>query len=166
MREGYESAGFRVSGMALAGKAADELQGSSGIESRTIASWLYRHDRGDIQLTKKDVVVLDEAGMVNNSTMERVLDAVNRAGAKAILVGDAEQLQPIQAGCPFRVLSEELKATEIVTVRRQNAAWQRQGTQDLSRGRGVLALKAYQENGCVHRGAGEDLVAPLSLIHI
>ena len=158
VRAGYEAEGYRVSGMALAGKAAEELQQSSGIESRTIASWLYRYDEGQIQLTKKDVVVLDEAGMVNNATMERVLDAVNQSGAKAILVGDAEQLQPIQAGCPFRSLSENLGVAEIATVRRQREPWQRQATQDLSTGRGTEALAAYRKNGYVHEAPSEELV--------
>ena len=158
VRAGYEAEGFRVSGMALAGKAAEELQQSSGIESRTIASWLYRFDQGEIQLTKKDVVVLDEAGMVNNATMERVLDAVNQSGAKVILVGDAEQLQPIQAGCPFRTLSEKLGVAEIATVRRQYEAWQRNATRDLSTGRGKAALAAYRDNGCVHEAPSEELV--------
>ena len=160
-REGYEKAGFRVSGMALAGKAADELSKSSGIESRTIASWLYRVDKGDITLTKKDVVVVDEAGMMNNTTMERVLDAVNQAGAKVILVGDAEQLQPIERGTPFLALSEAHGASEISAVRRQNPAWQREATEQLSRQDGGKALAAYRKAGCVHAGAGESLVPAL-----
>jgi len=161
VRAGYESVGYRVSGMALAGKAADELSQSAGIESRTIASWLYRVDTGDIELTKKDVVVLDEAGMVNNTTMERVLDAVNQAGAKVILVGDAEQLQPIERGTPFLSLSEEHGASEISAVRRQNHAWQREATEQLSRQSGGEALAAYEQASCVHEGAAETLVPAL-----
>jgi len=160
-REGYERAGFKVSGMALAGKAADELSQSSGIESRTIASWLYRVDKGDITLTKKDVVVVDEAGMVNNTTMERVLNAVNQAGAKVILVGDAEQLQPIERGTPFLSLSEAHGASEISAVRRQNHGWQREATEQLSRQDGSNALAAYRRAGCVHAGAAESLVPAL-----
>lgn len=161
VRDAYEQSGYRVSGMALAGKAADELSKSSGIDSRTMASWLYRYDQGEISLGQKDVLVMDEAGMVHNGSMERVLDAANQAGAKVILVGDAEQLQPIERGTPFRSLSDEHGAVEISEVRRQADAWQRKATQDLSNQRGVHALSAYREAGCVHEGSQENLVPAL-----
>ena len=40
VRESYEREGFKVQGIALAGVAAQNLQKESGIESKTIASWL------------------------------------------------------------------------------------------------------------------------------
>lgn len=161
VREGYETAGYRVSGVALAGKAADELRRSSGIASRTLASWLYRLDQGMLSIDSTDVIVLDEAGMVHNGTMNRVLDAANRVGAKVILVGDAEQLQPIQAGCPFRSLSDAHGVARIDTVRRQSQGWQREATQALSRGEGWAALSAYDSRGHTHLGAEASLVPAL-----
>ena len=161
VRAGYEQAGYRVSGVALAGKAADELRRSSGIESRTLASWLYRKEAGMLSLDSKDVIVMDEAGMVHNGTMNRVLDAANRGGAKVILVGDAEQLQPIQAGCPFRSLSDAHGVSRIDTVRRQSSAWQREATQALSRGEGETALSAYTQAGHVHEASEKSLVPKL-----
>lgn len=96
-REAWEAQGYQVKGAALAGKAAEGLQISSGITSRSLASWEYawRCDR-DL-LTKRDVFVIDEAGMVGTRQMQRVLEHVEQAGAKAVLVGDTEQLQAIEA---------------------------------------------------------------------
>jgi len=57
-------------------------------------------------LTSSDVVVIDEAGMIGSGQMDRVLLAAEQAGAKVVLVGDAEQLQAIEAGASFRALTE------------------------------------------------------------
>ena len=150
VREAYESAGHRVTGIALAGKSAEELEASAGIESRTIASWLFAVKQGREEINRGDVITLDEAGMVNNATMLEVLETVERAGAKLIVVGDGEQLQAIQAGCPFRDLSVQHGFAEIETIRRQKDAWQRQATLDLARGRAKEAVAAYREAGRIH----------------
>ena len=71
--------------------------------SRTLASlestgWKQGRER----LAERDVVVLDEAGMVGSRQMERIVSEVHERGAKLVLVGDAEQLQPIEAGAAIR----------------------------------------------------------------
>ncbi len=71
-------------------------------------------DRFDAaRLTKRDVVVLDEAAMVGSRDMKRLLQMASEAGAKVVLVGDAEQLQAIDAGGAFRALRERHGAIEI-----------------------------------------------------
>lgn len=94
-RIAWEANGRRVIGAALAGKAAEGLEGSSGIRSRTIASWERAWADGNDQLQKGDVLVVDEAGMVSSEQLARVLKAVESAEAKVVLVGDPMQLQPI-----------------------------------------------------------------------
>ncbi|PTD30850.1 hypothetical protein C5N13_00180, partial [Sinorhizobium meliloti] len=95
-RVAWEGEGRRVIGAALAGKAAEGLEDSSGIRSRTLASWELAWESGRKQLNRADVLVIDEAGMVSSQQMARILKAVEDAGAKAVLVGDAMQLQPIE----------------------------------------------------------------------
>ena len=154
VREAYQDGGHKVSGLTLAGKAAEELQLSAGIESRTIASWLLAVKQGREVVNRGDVLVMDEAGMNNNKTTEQVLDILDRAGAKLIMVGDAEQLQPIQAGCPFRDLTVQQGFAEIGTIRRQTEQWQRDATRALSEGKGRAALAAYEKHGHVHSFGG------------
>ena len=93
----------------------------SGIGSRTLASleWAWKEGREADLLTSRDVLVVDEAGMVGSRQMERVLSAARAAGAKVVLVGDPEQLQAIEAGAAFRALAERHGAAEIGAVRRQ-----------------------------------------------
>ncbi|RUV65758.1 Dtr system oriT relaxase, partial [Mesorhizobium sp. M5C.F.Cr.IN.023.01.1.1] len=107
-REAWELAGYRVVGAALAGKAAEGLEKEAGIPSRTLASWELRWKEGRDALDEKTVFVLDEAGMVASKQMALFVEATVHAGAKLVLVGDAEQLQPIEAGAAFRAIVERI----------------------------------------------------------
>lgn len=64
--------------------------------------------------------VLDEAGMVGSAQMSRFTSAVEAAGAKLILLGDARQLQPIEAGAAFRAIAEDAGYIELTGVRRHS----------------------------------------------
>ena len=94
-----------------------------------------------------------KAGMVSSKQMATLVSAVERAGAKLVLVGDAAQLQPIEAGAAFRAIVERIGAAELTAVRRQRAVWQQQATQDLSQGNVRRALAAYRAAGALHQPA-------------
>lgn len=121
-RQAWDEAGLQVIGSALAGKAADGLQQGSGIASQTLHSLLSELDNDQRQLDEKTVVVVDEAGMIGTRQLHRLLGHIHTAGAKAILVGDHQQLQPIDAGGVFRRLSEELGYAGLEEIRRQQDA--------------------------------------------
>ncbi len=153
-REAWEAAGYRVHGAALAGKAAEGLQASSGITSRTLASWRMSWTKDRDRLGKGDVLVVDEAGMVSSRQLAPLLATVERAGAKVVLVGDPEQLQPIGPGAGFRALSERTGFLELEAIRRQRKDWQREASVALGT-RGTRAgLAAYHESGAI--GFSED----------
>ncbi len=162
-REVWEDAGYTVRGAALSGIAAEGLENGSGIASRTIASMEHGWAQGRDLLTASDVLVIDEAGMVGTRQMERVLSHAAEAGAKVVLVGDAEQLQSIEAGAAFRSLHERHGGVEITEIRRQRIDWQRDATRHLATGRTGEALRAYAHRGMVHAAdtreqAREDLI--------
>jgi len=161
-RQAWEAAGYRVRGAALSGIAAEGLEGGSGIESRTLASLEWGWNEGRDALTSRDVLVVDEAGMVGSRQMERVLSAAQQAGAKVVLVGDPEQLQAIEAGAAFRALAERHGAAEIGEVRRQREGWQRDATRELATGRTGGALGRYERAGMVEgHGTREEARAAL-----
>ncbi len=149
-REAWEAEGFAVRGAALSGIAAENLEGGSGIASRTLASLEHQWEKGRDLLTARDVLVIDEAGMIGSRQMERVLSAAHGAGAKVVLVGDPEQLQAIEAGAAFRSIAERHCAVEITAIRRQRDDWQRDATRALATGRTGDAIEAYRERGMVH----------------
>jgi Ti-type conjugative transfer relaxase TraA len=117
--EAWEAAGYKVRGVTLSGIAAENLESGSGIASRTIASMEHSWHQGRDLLTARDVLVIDEAGMVGTRQLERVLSHAAEAGAKVVLVGDPKQLQAIEAGAAFRSIHERHGGAEIGEVRRQ-----------------------------------------------
>ena len=149
-REAWEAAGYEVRGVALSGIAAENLEIGSGIASRTIAGMEHGWQQGRDLLTTRDVLVIDEAGMVGTRQLERVLSHAAEAGAKVVLVGDPRQLQAIEAGAAFRSIYERHGGAEIGEVRRQREDWQRDATRDLASGRTGHALEAYRSHGMVH----------------
>ena len=134
VRQVLEKEGYTVTGAAFAGKAADGLQADSGIKSGTIHSFLNRLEReaGNMvrgedfeEKTKwnleglqkgpgKEVWVIDEAGMVDNTTLKSLMDAAKIRGAKVILMGDDKQLPPIGVGNAFGTLVQTGKIDAMV----------------------------------------------------
>ena len=149
-REAWERAGYEVRGAALSGIAAEGLENGSGIASRTIAAHEHGWAQGRDMLTSRDVLVIDEAGMVGTRQMERVMSHAENAGAKVVLVGDPQQLQAIEAGAVFRAIHERHGGVEITEVRRQHEGWQQDATRHVATGRTGEAIGAYVERGMVH----------------
>ena len=149
-RQAWEVAGYNVQGAALAGLAAQGLQDGSGIKSGTVAGLLKRLDNGKQELTAKDVIVLDESGMLSSREMDRLLDHIDRAKAKAVLLGDPEQLQAIEAGAAFRAILERVGFADLTAVQRQQQKWQRDATRELGTGWTSDALRRYEWAGMTH----------------
>ena len=162
-RLAWEGQGFRVRGAALAGKAAEGLQKDSGIESRTLASLEWAWAQGRERLGPRDVLVIDEAGMIGSRQLGRALAEVRKSGAKVVLVGDAQQLQPIEAGAPFRAIADRIGVAGIDTIRRQqedkndrDPVWAQKASMAFAKGEVQAGLAAYRERGHVRFEASRE----------
>ena len=154
--EAWEAQGYQVHGAALAGKAAEALEESSGIQSRTLASWSYSWDNGRDLIGRGDVFVIDEAGMVGSRQLARFIGEAEERGAKIVLVGDHEQLQAIGAGAPFRAIAEQIGHVELSGIRRQRHDWQRQASVAFATHKTAEGLAAYRDHGDIHFAESRD----------
>lgn len=139
------AAGKRVTGLALAGVAARNLQEATGIECETVAMRLKQLDpspmeviqhhakqlknaaskeptyaRTDFKLTSRDIIIIDEAATLSARTFARIKDAADRAGAKIVYCGDHRQQPPIDTGSPFRAIARTVGQYELTYITRQN----------------------------------------------
>ena len=159
-RDAWESQGYRVRGVSLSGKAAQELQQSSGIKSITLKRFEmdsrgYIDDKGQEyaptdKLCHKDILVMDEAGMSGSRQTAALLQDAEQAGAKVVLIGDSRQLQAIDAGSAFRVVSQHIGYASLVDIRRQQVREDRQAVRDLRDGKADQALENLAQRHRVH----------------
>lgn len=130
--------GWRCVGLAPSAAAAKEV-GAAGIEAKTIAAFLARNGGG---LNARTLVVLDEAGMVAARDMHAVLAAVERTGARIVLVGDTRQLKAVQAGIPFAQLQMAGMATaHMQDIQRQTSATLKAAVERAAEGEVAASLR-------------------------
>lgn len=175
-KEALESEGYRVRGAAPSGVAAASLT-EIGMNASTLHALEYRiklaqkileENEGkpltprqtafikSAILTNKDVLIVDEAGMVSAKQLANIIELTKQAGAKLVLVGDPAQLQSVEAGAAFRTLLERNSSMSLTEVRRQKTDWQCEATIDLSKGNIADALKAYDQHDCIIQAKNRD----------
>ncbi|MFT9015117.1 MAG: MobF family relaxase [Acetobacter sp.] len=130
-------------------------------QSAVLRSFLNRisdpEHKQRIRLTRDDVVIVDEAGMVGTNEMNELLRETAKAGAKVILSGDTRQLKPVAPGSPLRLISETIGTERINQIRRQKVDWQRQASQHLASGDVEQAVNAYAGHDRIVIGEGQGL---------
>jgi hypothetical protein len=115
-----KSAGYKVIGLGPQHSAVHALRDAGIIESRTLQSWLADRQAGK-ELTDKTVVVIDEAGLTSARDLESAMKRIEKAGARAVLVGDIKQYESVAAGPAFAMLQKAGMETVYVTeMQRQN----------------------------------------------
>ncbi|QHP90288.1 MULTISPECIES: AAA family ATPase [Burkholderia] len=96
---------YRTIGLAPTGKVASAVAADTNPDyAGTIDKFLLEIEAGKLELGPKDMVFVDEAGMVGTRHYAKILSAVQASGAKLVLVGDNNQLDPVSAGNTFNEL--------------------------------------------------------------
>lgn len=153
-REAWEASGRRVYGVALARRAANELQESAGIPSTSLTALLQDLARRPLSTVEpRSVLVVDEASMVPTRELARLVDHVRRLDIKLVLVGDHRQLPAIGAGGAIRGLLTRLPVIELQENRRQEAQWERDALRLVRDGAAREAVQRYDDAGRIQLGA-------------
>ncbi len=125
----FEKMGMRIALSAPTGRAAKRMSETTSRDAKTVHRLLetefsgddkpsFRRDEHD-QLDE-DVIIVDEASMVDTLLFEALLKAI-KPGARLILVGDADQLPSVGAGTVlFDIIeSEKYSSVALTEIFRQ-----------------------------------------------
>ena len=126
----FNSLGMKTVLAAPTGRAAKRLSEATGEEAKTVHRMLEMEKSvdGNVRFSKNEknnltenVVIVDEASMLDLSIMAALLKAMRR-GARLILIGDSDQLPSVGAGNVLSdlVLSERIKTVRLKEIFRQS----------------------------------------------
>ena len=121
-----------VTGLAPSAAAADVLAGDLEIGTENTAKWLHEHRLGKWNLTRGQLVIIDEASLGGTFALDAITSHAQQVGAKVLLVGDWAQLAAVDAGGAFGMLVRDRgDAPELVDVRRFRNDWEKQASLQL-----------------------------------
>jgi ATP-dependent exoDNAse (exonuclease V) alpha subunit len=150
IRAAYETAGYRVIGLAPTNAVAEDMRNDGFGHAGTIHAELFALANGRRTWTRDTAVIVDEAAMVETTIMALVARWAAESGAKLILAGDDRQLSSINRGGMFAVLKDRHGAATLSAVKRQYKIDERRASEMMAEGNFHDALGIYQQKGSLH----------------
>ena len=149
VREVFEKSSYQVLGVAHSRQGAEKLsrQIGNGEQGMTLMQLFFQIDRGYSPLSRKTIVVVDDAQTIGATDMKRLLDEVYRAGVKVVISGDLKQPQAYRHSGALEAIAQSVDAIELTEVHRQEQEWAKKVVRDIADGNAVTALKMLAEKG-------------------
>ena len=143
--------GIELRGLAVSSSAVRTLESESGIASETVAQFLSqgrRPDEGAALDGRQRVYVVDEASLLGARTAHALMQLVDQEGARAIFLGDRNQLASIEAGKPFAVLADHgMKIERMAEILRQRDPELKSLVEKAAAGRTIETVAQLEQSG-------------------
>ena len=153
IREGAESAGYKVEGFAPTSRAAQKLA-----EARMDTSTLQKHlaHGQEPDTGQKRLYVLDESSLASTKQVHEFLNRLH-PNDRVLLVGDRRQHEAVEAGRPFAQLQDAgMRTVKLEEIVRQKDPELKQVVEQLARGDVGEAIKSLGKQGRVHEVRASD----------
>lgn len=102
----------QIIGLAYTGKAAAEIESSSGIQSTTLHTFLNR----EVPLPESSILVVDEASMIGSVQLHQLIKRAYDSNSKIVLLGDIKQFKGVGGGDMFSRLQEQPDICNTVAI--------------------------------------------------
>lgn len=120
VRDGIEERGKKFIGFAPSAAASRGVMREEGFEKADTLAQLLHNPKMQEQC-KDSVIWVDEAGLIGNKDMNRLLEIAKQQKARLLLTGDIRQHSSVAAGDALRILEQEagLKVARVRKIQRQ-----------------------------------------------
>ena len=106
-----------------------------GIATENTAKWQHNHLLHGTTFQPGQLVIIDETSLAGALSLDRITHLAHTAGTKVLLVGDYAQLQSVDAGGAFAMITKDRADTpEPVGVHRFTHAWEKTASLALRHG--------------------------------
>ena len=147
-----------VIGLAPSAVAAQVLADDLGIATENTAKWWQNHLMHGTTFEAGQLVIIDEASLAGTASLDRITHEVEKAGGKALLVGDWGQLQSVDAGGAFGMLVHSRDdAPKLHDLHRFTHAWEKTTSLQLRHGR-TEAIDMLIDHGRITGGDAETMI--------
>ena len=113
--------GYEIVPTAVAWRTAVALGNDCEARPFCVDKLLKLAARGQIEISKDTLIVVDEAGMLSTRQAHHILQLSERHGAKIVFAGDTRQQQPVEAGPGLRLIRDVAGSVRVDRIRRQKA---------------------------------------------
>ena len=148
--EGVKEKGVNFGAFAPSSTASREVQREDGFENATTIAALLKNEGLQNDL-KNGVIWIDEAGLVGNKTMNKVIDISKEQNARLLLTGDIKQHNAVERGDALRIIQQYggVQAAKISKIQRQKVDGYKKAVRDISDGKIEKGFVALDKMGAI-----------------
>lgn len=147
---GIIESGKQIFSFAPSSEASRGVQRSEGFANADTVARLVQQTSLHPQF-KNQVIWIDEAGMLSNKDMNRVLAIAQAQSARVILSGDTKQHTSVERGDAMRIIQQEagIKPVTVSKIQRQKNMAYKEAVQHLSEGKVEQGFKKLDRMGSI-----------------
>lgn len=126
VKEQAEKQGYTLIGMAPSASAANILEGSTGIVSKTVQKHLAeglqklnQKEQPKINRQGKEIWVVDESSFLDTRKMDALVKLAIKENTRIVFTGDVKQLGAIETGKPFTMAQKVIDTAYMTDIIRQ-----------------------------------------------
>ncbi|CAN5819425.1 hypothetical protein BH10BAC2_BH10BAC2_27070 [soil metagenome] len=151
VQQGIKSAGKDLYAFAPSAEASRMVQRKEGFENAETVATLIQNKNFQDKL-KNAVIWIDEAGMLSNRDMNKILKISEEQNARIILTGDIKQHNSVERGDALRILQTEagIAPAQVNKIQRQKNEQYKQAVDFLGKSDVEKGFKKLEKNGSIH----------------